>query len=930
MDDGGVQSGSASEFMAQNEMRTIRAQLESAREEIQTLRVRSANARMSHELELRSQLNTAREASQRALEQAVAEARDERRSDAFKSVQEEAAAAASKVGSSADVMVINTGLSPDHFFGNQHHRDVRVLEQLAMRNGSLRARDAIALSATHLSLGFHELMRIVRAADAGFIQEENLACFDVWRVRSILSLARVVADQNLLESDPHDAAALYRFALTVFGWGRWDRGAKLVFSELLLHLGHFEEALTAISRSGLESDRPVQAALVQANVARARSSEHHWLDALNALYRAGGFVEIRLRPGPEDRLSRLETLATEPADGPLISVVMPTHNGAEYIEAAIRSVLGQSWSNLELIVVDDGSDEANRHALDSLAATHGFRLLRHERPLGAYQARMAGFDAASGEFFTVHDDDDWSHPQKLETQVKHLLANPAVTANMSYMVRIDDQGDFLRINDNPEWNQRNYSSLMIRRDDVTRFGMWDVLNRGADAEFHDRLKVLTGAPVAAVEGPPLSFMRARSGSLTSGEIRRGALDFGRQTYGLLYGEWHARLAEMARDERRAEIEVFRDRARQCFSVPANFKPGNRRIRPNEFEVVYCTDLRFPGGNSSLTSAELRATAARGRRVAVMHVASPILRAPRPMHPGIAEVVREYDIPVIALEDEVLTDLLILRNPSILQYADGLRTCVRARESLIVANSAPMGLNGLDANYDVEECLAHAEAAFGSPVSVAPESPQTRDLLQRLSPGLELSPDDWPGFLPDHAIASAARLPGHHRPVVGRHSRDHPLKWPDTVADLEAAYVGGAVFATRVMGGADAAPDPESLMRPGVEVLGFGALPVADYLRTIDFWVYMHSRDLVESFGMAIIEAMAAGCVVILPHYLEPLFGDAAVYAEPAQVRGIVHEMWSAPDRYRAQSERGLQTVRSRFSESAYAETIDRFLQRGRG
>ena len=101
---------------------------------------------------------------------------------------------------------------------------------------------------------------------------------------------------------------------------------------------------------------------------------------------------------------------------------MAAFNAEGTIEQAISSVLAQSWTNLELIVVDDGSSDATAERIEQIAGKdERVRLLRTKRRGGPYAARNQALAAARGEFITLHDADDWSHPQKIELQVCALL-----------------------------------------------------------------------------------------------------------------------------------------------------------------------------------------------------------------------------------------------------------------------------------------------------------------------------------------------------------------------------------------------------------------------------------------------------------------------------------------------------------------------------
>lgn len=913
------------EHLVTNELRSLRSEVEEARAEALSARISKLNATTAHEDMLRrlnSELEEVRDRSKRLEASLAVAAKAPQRTAA--EIAEKEIKRVSGTGAAAHRMAVNVAVGPDYFFASQHHKDVRVIEQIALKNASLQARHVIARSATHLLLDYPAVRTIARLHARGVIDHAHITAFSGWLPRSLLSLARVVADQNLLTEDKTDALALYMMAVSLWGASSLDMRSILIYAELLEETQAFEELDRFAEAVDLATAYPVQTALLDANRIRRTSlgrDSAGWLEGLNHQLTQSSLAPINITAGNGDLLSRLEVSATSVEEGPLVSVLMPTHEGSAHILTAIRCVLNQTWRNIELIVVDDCSGDEHWDFLQQHAPKDDrLTLLRQDANQGAYRARRRAFAQASGEFVTVHDDDDWSHPQKIETQVRHLLDHPDEIANMSYMVRIDQDGYFTRINDNPHFSQRNYSSMLTRVALVRRLGGWDDLNRAADAEFHDRILAATGRRVAAVEGPPLSFMRSRSGSLTSGEIRRGALDFGRQTYGLFYLLWHA---EVRAVQKTATTVSFTPDQRP-FPVPANLKAGERRPNLGHLDIIYCTDIRFPGGNSSLTAAEMRAAHEAGLRVGLMHLSSPVLRAPRPANEHLRETVAELNIPVVALEDAVSASVVLVRNPTVLQYADNLRSRIQTDRVLVVANTAPLSLNGADASYDIDATVRHAAHMFEAAVVVSPESPHTRDLLHLTAPDVVLGDTDWPGFVLDETLAAQPRRTYSRKPVVGRHSRDHRLKWPDTIEEITAAYIGGS-FETRVLGGAHSIEKMIDLSQHGVEVLPFGSVPPTEFLEGLDFWVYMHSSKLVESFGMSALEAMANGCVVVLPPYMEQLYGSGAVYAEPAQVVALVNELWGDEDRFRQHSEAAIATARERFSSSAYVTRLHTML-----
>ncbi|MEX2558065.1 MAG: glycosyltransferase family 2 protein [Actinomycetota bacterium] len=114
---------------------------------------------------------------------------------------------------------------------------------------------------------------------------------------------------------------------------------------------------------------------------------------------------------------------------PLVSIILPTHNRADRLPAAIRSASAQTLRNIEIVVVDDGSADATPAVVEALAADdRRIRYLRKPQASGAARARNHGITHANGEFIAFLDDDDMWHPTKMERQVGYLTEHPDVGA----------------------------------------------------------------------------------------------------------------------------------------------------------------------------------------------------------------------------------------------------------------------------------------------------------------------------------------------------------------------------------------------------------------------------------------------------------------------------------------------------------------------
>ncbi|MFC6669095.1 glycosyltransferase family 2 protein [Marinobacterium aestuariivivens] len=209
------------------------------------------------------------------------------------------------------------------------------------------------------------------------------------------------------------------------------------------------------------------------------------------------------------------------AGAPRVSVIVPLFNAEATLETALRSLTEQTWPNLEVLIVDDASADRSAEVAEAFVrCAQGpgrvFRLLRQPRNAGAYAARNRGLAAATGAFITVHDSDDWSHPRKIEFQVRPLLDGPALKATVAHWVRCTPDLRFHHWRVEESWIYRNVSSLLFRREVHETLGFWDRVRADGDTEFYYRLVAAFGDEAIGEVSPgvPLSFGRSLPTSLT--------------------------------------------------------------------------------------------------------------------------------------------------------------------------------------------------------------------------------------------------------------------------------------------------------------------------------------------------------------------------------------------------------------------------------
>lgn len=339
----------------------------------------------------------------------------------------------------------------------------------------------------------------------------------------------------------------------------------------------------------------------------------------------------------------------------------------------------------------------------------------------------------------------------------------------------------------------------------------------------------------------------------------------------------------------------------------------------DVDVVQLSDFRLPGGTTSSIAEEVRAQSEVGITTALVHAAGTITNHPHPWSAHIRGVLDLPHVQVATHRDRIHTKLLVIRHPTVIWSTLATFDRISADEVVVVVNHAAVDAAGTR-HYPVEETDRRVRELFGRDPIWAPIGPVVRGTVLEQTTRVPLREHDWVNiFRVPEDMAERTGFLGD-RPIIGRHSRPEPGKWPASRRDIRAAYPDSEKYQVEILGGAWAA---EKILRGRPEhwhVVPFGGEDPMRFLRRIDFWVYMHHPDLKEAFGRAAMEALAAGCVAVMPPYMKELFGDAALYAAPQQVTGIVDSLWKDPDRFLAQSRRAQEFARS-FTPQMHVERL---------
>jgi hypothetical protein len=202
---------------------------------------------------------------------------------------------------------------------------------------------------------------------------------------------------------------------------------------------------------------------------------------------------------------------------------------------------------------------------------------------------------------------------------------------------------------------------------------------------------------------------------------------------------------------------------------------------------------------------------------------------------------------------------------------------------------------------------------------APSGPHGRQLLSATPGGLALAPVDLPGTVDTAAWRLDRRGPRTDRPVVGRHCAGGRDEWrrlrdelPDS-ARIDVRLLDAAGTAARAFG--RFGPPRTWLVYSPADV------SLRSFLYQVDFYLRLPPEQASIDADPAVLAAMAAGCVVLLPDRYAPTFGDAAVYCDIEEVADTVRMLHGRRTALREQSERGREFVRQRHHHSRYARQV---------
>lgn len=614
---------------------------------------------------------------------------------------------------------------------------------------------------------------------------------------------------------------------------------------------------------------------------------------------------------------------------PKVTIIIPAYNAEDIIHTAIDSMLMQTWRNIEIIVADDySSDNTGAVIAEYTKKDSRVRYVRTGKNGGAYVARNHALQLATGDYITINDADDWSHPEKIETQVKHLENNPKIIANFSQQARATEDLKFYRRGKPGQYIFTNMSSLMFRKEPVfEKVGFWDCVRFAGDSEFLKRVKIIFGEK-SVVELPtaPLSFQRQSANSLTA----HSAFGFPGYFMGVRkeYAEAHDVFHRHNPDKLRYEFPQERR-----FAIPEPMWPTKEEKHDGKrhFDVIIASEFRLLGGTNMSNLEEIKAHKRFGKKTGLVQMSRYDLNSVEEVNLKIREMLDGEDVQLIVYGEKVTCDVLIVRHPPILEEWQRYLPEIEAKQVAVIVNQPPKrdySEEGLTL-YNIPRCVEHLQQYVGQKGIWYPIGPLVREALeQHHGEELEhitLSKEDWVNIIDLEEWRRPARPEKGAKIKIGRHSRNQYVKWPHRKEELLKVYPNSDQYEVRVLGGASVPKKMLGELPSNWRVLEFGEVHPKEFLAQLDVFVYYTHPDWVEAFGRVIFEAMAVGVPVVIPPSYEKLFGDAAVYAKTDEVTAKVEELMSNDNIYNAQVEKAFAYVEENFGYSKHAKRLEELL-----
>ncbi|MBH3415862.1 glycosyltransferase [Pseudomonas putida] len=378
-------------------------------------------------------------------------------------------------------------------------------------------------------------------------------------------------------------------------------------------------------------------------------------------------------------LDNLQSITATPKsiDGPRVTVIVPAYNASQHIGSTLNGLINQTWSNLEIIVVDDCSSDTTCNIVQTFGHLDSrIKLYKQDCNYGAYAARNLALRYATGEYVTNHDSDDWSHPQRIQIQVQYLMQTAQVGVMTSW-ARVGDDLYFSRWRTDVNLVHVSVSTLMVKRSVFSEIGSWDFSRVGADSEFLTRIRSVYGENSVGSIHPdaPLVLARILPASLTNNPITHLHSQYGgvRKIYRVVADRWIHRI-------KARNFTQHTDRVSENFKVPRALR--HHLTKSEGYEFIFFADFSTSPQTPKLLTL-FKSLFLHGVSIGIFHWPNYVDSSSFEMDQGYIDHVLDGILSLVSPTESLVTDHLMVLTPSVLFTSPDRIPHVRFQKARIV-------------------------------------------------------------------------------------------------------------------------------------------------------------------------------------------------------------------------------------------------------
>lgn len=666
-----------------------------------------------------------------------------------------------------------------------------------------------------------------------------------------------------------------------------SRFHQRVMTNLYLQFGFPEKAL-ALSEASTKAG-PIQkwAVRLYAEHPRFGVSAEQWLDVLNWPLRNSQLAPMVFMAAG---VFNYDNISVDPSltpaasvEGPLVSVIMSVYRPTPALDLAIAAVINQTWANIELIVVDDGGDPSDSALIRAACEKDSrIRYLRAESNGGTYRCRNLALTIAKGKYIGFQDADDWTHPQRFETQINELETHPNLVATWCTGIQLTDNLEVSKVS--RSGYSEIFASLVFRRETVlSRIGNFDEVRKSADAEFVRRIKTVFGDDSVRIIELPMYLHRVGSESLSQGDFHLGWWDFGRWAYRNAYLDWHETYG--------ARIKPIN--GRKPFYAPPEFD----QIKRFDVDIAFLGEVQDPGLAASVAELSSNQTSALVQGESLWRPSSNRKDISRDIWPQ----VRKPNVDLASLNHDFGAKALVVFEPEILNWQPALTDGHMRTDAIVMsATHAPHDDKTNSFRYEPSRIDDYCREVFGvTPLWV----PRTETIRSQLTQAGSQTHDAQ--LMLASPVVARMRHRGSGRPVIGF--------W-DKVDAVSARALHAAGFDVRVLRGNKSTQLLDHVQRlSSISLLGF--------LDQLDIAVFPAPSTLPN----APWHAAARGVVTVIHGEFDADADSPFVITHDERVESVVSRL--LPDLQSLQKQSWLWATTS-ISPEVFRVSMNSILQKG--